>query len=141
MKKDLIGQKFNMLTVIGKADVERYKNNTTWECRCDCGNITPATTAELTTAHKKSCGCLKRKSHAEDLTGKRFGLLTVKKRAGTLEKDRRALWKCKCDCGKYTLVRAVDLKSENTKSCGCLHKNFAKMKHLLKNNSNKYEVI
>lgn len=128
----LVGKKFNLLTVLKKADIVRKKDNITWECKCDCGNITFATTSELQNGHKKSCGCLKRTSKAEDLKGQRFGLLTVKKREGTLEKDRRATWRCKCDCGKTVIVRAVDLKSGNTKSCGCLHKNYAKMKRLLK---------
>lgn len=128
----LVGKKFNLLTVLKKADIVRKKDNITWECKCDCGNITFATTSELQNGHKKSCGCLKRTSNAEDLKGQRFGLLTVKKREGTIEKDRRATWRCKCDCGKTVIVRAVDLKSGNTKSCGCLHKNYAKMKRLLK---------
>jgi len=132
MRVDLTGQKFNMLSVIKRADFEKYKGNATWECQCECGKTTYATTSELQNGHKKSCGCLKNKSNAEDLTGRRFGLLTVKKRVGTLEKDRKATWKCKCECGKTVVVRAVDLKSGNTKSCGCLHKNYAKMKRLLK---------
>lgn len=129
---DLTGKKFNHLTVVGKADFTKKTDNITWKCKCDCGTTTYATTSELQNEHKKSCGCLKKQSHAEDLTGQQFGLLTVKKRVGTLEKDRRATWKCKCECGKTVIVRAVDLKSGNTKSCGCLHKNYAKMKHLIK---------
>lgn len=131
----LVGKKFNLLTVISKADFTKKADNITWKCECECGTITYATTNELQNGHKKSCGCLKNQSHAEDLTGMRFGLLLVKKRVGTEEKDRRATWKCKCDCGKMVIVKAVDLKSGNTKSCGCLHKNYAKMKRLLK----KYE--
>ena len=30
------------------------------------------------------------------------------------------LWKCKCDCGKETIVRGGDLQSGKVKSCGCL---------------------
>lgn len=127
----LIGKKFNLLTVIKKANFTKKADSITWECKCDCGNITYATTSELQNGHKKSCGCLKNKSNAEDLTGKRFGLLTVKKRDGTIKEGRRATWKCKCECGKTVVVRAVDLKSGNTKSCGCLHKNYAKMKRVL----------
>ena len=131
----LVGQKFNLLTVVAKSDVRKKADSITWECLCECGTTTFATTSELQNGHKKSCGCLKNKSHAEDLTGKRFGLLVVKKRVGTLEKDRRATWQCLCECGKKVVVRAVDLKSGNTKSCGCLHQHYAKNKRLLK----KYE--
>jgi len=55
-----------------------------------------------------------------DLTGKRFGKLTVKKR---VEVDRKGtFWECKCDCGNVKVVIGNHLKSGNTKSCGCLAK-------------------
>lgn len=53
-----------------------------------------------------------------DLTGQRFGRLTVTGRAGT--RNKRRLWSCKCDCGKSVSVVASSLKTGNTKSCGCL---------------------
>lgn len=55
-----------------------------------------------------------------DLTGKKFGKLTV------LNIDHREgkvyFWKCKCDCGNYTVVRSAVLNNGHTKSCGCAHK-------------------
>ena len=54
-----------------------------------------------------------------DLTGKRFGRLFVLGLSN--KKHRRAkLWKCQCDCGNITYVLGYSLKSEATKSCGCL---------------------
>ena len=32
-----------------------------WRCKCDCGNITTASSAEITMQLKKSCGCSRRK--------------------------------------------------------------------------------
>jgi hypothetical protein len=55
-----------------------------------------------------------------DLTGKRFGLLTVLRKYGHSGKD--VTWLCKCDCGKEAVVRGNDLRSANTQSCGCLQK-------------------
>jgi hypothetical protein len=55
-----------------------------------------------------------------DLTGKRFGRLIVKERA--LTDRKRTTWVCQCDCGKQKTVRASDLRSGHTQSCGCLHK-------------------
>ena len=55
-----------------------------------------------------------------DLTGKRFGRLTVIKKAET--RDRKTYWTCLCDCGNVTNVRSDKLKSGNTSSCGCLHR-------------------
>lgn len=54
-----------------------------------------------------------------DLTGKRFGKLTVMERDG-INKHRQALWKCACSCGNEITVSTSSLKSGNTKSCGCL---------------------
>lgn len=124
MKDSIIGMKFGRLTVVHEAGRSRNQARL-WECKCDCGAVAFATSAELKGGHKKSCGCLKRVSHAIDLKGQRFGMLVVKRRAGT-NKHRKALWRCKCDCGKLTTVSSVDLKSGNTKSCGCLGRNYAK---------------
>ena len=124
MKYELTGKKFNRLTVISPAGTDGRQHRL-WECKCDCSGTTFATTSDLRHGHKKSCGCLKRVSHAKDITGQRFGMLTVMKRAGT-NKHRKALWICKCDCGRTTVVSSVDLVTGNTKSCGCLGKNFAK---------------
>lgn len=53
-----------------------------------------------------------------DLTGKKFGRLTVigisKKKVG-----RKTYWNCLCDCGKKKTVRSDSLQT-STKSCGCL---------------------
>lgn len=55
----------------------------------------------------------------DDLTGKRFGRLTVLEK--TTQKKRSAyLWRCKCDCGKETLCVGYMLKTGVVKSCGCL---------------------
>lgn len=52
--KDLTGQKFNHLTVIGIAE----RNPLKWECQCDCGNTTGVRTCNLTRGLVKSCGCI-----------------------------------------------------------------------------------
>lgn len=50
----------------------------------------------------------------ENLIGKRFGRLFILKWIG------KGHWKCKCNCGKFTVVKTGHLKSGHTKSCGCL---------------------
>lgn len=55
-----------------------------------------------------------------DLTGKRFGRFTVIEKVG-VSKNCQALWLCLCDCGNKVTVRSGNLKSGNTKSCGCLN--------------------
>jgi hypothetical protein len=56
-----------------------------------------------------------------DLTGQRFGRLTVISYAGTTKKGR-ATWQCKCDCGNNTTVMASHLKTGHTISCGCFRR-------------------
>lgn len=53
-----------------------------------------------------------------DLTGRRFGRLTVIERAENT-KGGKSRWVCKCDCGNTIISKADNLKSGNTKSCGC----------------------
>lgn len=54
----------------------------------------------------------------KDLTGKRYGKLTVIKFAGRTP-YKMALWECVCDCGNHCIVRAPDLKHGTVTSCGC----------------------
>lgn len=61
-------------------------------------------------------------SKFENLIGERYGRLEVVSFAGYHEQPsgkRRTLWRCRCDCGNYVDVMAVNLKKGNTKSCGC----------------------
>lgn len=53
----------------------------------------------------------------QDLTGKTFGRLLVLSEAGVLRGC--VLWECRCECGTITHAVTRDLKSRNTKSCGC----------------------
>lgn len=123
MRIDLTGEKFGLLTVVKEVLSNTCRRK--WLCKCECGNETVVTTGDLRSGHTKSCGCLRHRENAQDLTGLTFGKLRVIKRVGT-SNSRKAMWQCKCECGKRTIVRSSDLLSGNTKSCGCLHKNFAK---------------
>ncbi len=55
----------------------------------------------------------------EDLTGKRFGRLTVIKRAPNSPSSPSTRWFCVCDCGKEKIVYAPRLKDGTSVSCGC----------------------
>ena len=60
-----------------------------------------------------------------DLTGQKFGRLTVIERAEDYispKGQHSTRWFCSCECGNpnLILVRAGALKNGNTKSCGCL---------------------
>ena len=58
----------------------------------------------------------------KNITGLRFGKLVA---IEPIEKrDHRGVvyWRCKCDCGKETIVNGSYLRRGITKSCGCLIK-------------------
>lgn len=57
-----------------------------------------------------------------DLTGQKFGRLTVAERAENgVRKNGSSYtrWLCKCDCGKELIVDGGNLKKGHSKSCGC----------------------
>ena len=114
-------QKYGFLTTIAKTE-ERKKEYVVWKCQCDCGNTTFVTSRQLVRNAHISCGCkkadAKNGSHAENLTGKVFGKLTVLYR--TANRNGRNCWLCQCSCGRQKEVTAHDLKSGKVKSCGCL---------------------
>lgn len=59
-RKDLVGQRFGRLVVIGFAGVRlnaQGKPRGYWRCRCDCGNLCEALSSTLQIGKKKSCGC------------------------------------------------------------------------------------
>ena len=54
-----------------------------------------------------------------DLTGRKFGRLSVIARAGI--SNGEATWRCSCECGNTAVVRGYYLRNKVTQSCGCLH--------------------
>lgn len=58
-----------------------------------------------------------------DLTGQKFGRLTVLCRDGTYQRpsgNKEPTWRCVCECGNEVVVQSSNLKRRNTLSCGCL---------------------
>lgn len=63
-----------------------------------------------------------RKAHNfKDLTGKRFGRLTVTSRAENT-KSGQTRWNCHCDCGNEKMIMGSSLRKGMTTSCGCYRK-------------------
>ena len=56
-----------------------------------------------------------------DLTGQRFGRLTILYRDDKFKKSgkKETAYVCQCDCGAVKKIFAYSLKSGNTVSCGC----------------------
>lgn len=116
---DITGQRFGKL--IAKCRVESEDKHPKYYCECDCGGNKIIAASSLRSGYTKSCGCSS-KRQGEDLTGKRFGKLVVLEKAEYHVQANgrvRAQWKCKCDCGKEHITTGENLRSGNTKTCGC----------------------
>lgn len=61
---------------------------------------------------------MKRMKRVHDLTGQKFGRLTV---VGIDEskQTRKTYWICECECGNVISARSDDLQGGGTRSCGC----------------------
>lgn len=127
-KLDLTNQRFGRLTVI-KEGPRNNAGRTTWICKCDCGNEKTILTTQLTSGKTQSCGCLQKertrqRNQSKDLTGERFGRLTVIERL-----PNSSQWKCLCDCGNIIITNTNHLNQGHTRSCGCLQKDRASEVH------------
>lgn len=65
-----------------------------------------------------------------DLTGQRYGRLTVIGRAPN--QGRKVAWNCVCDCGNKVVVQSFNLIFGYTGSCGCYRRERAAQVHTKK---------
>lgn len=64
-----------------------------------------------------------------DLTGERFGRLTVIEKANEKpEKSSNAFWLCRCDCGKEVVISSPCLRKGISTSCGCYRSEYWRKK-------------
>lgn len=61
---------------------------------------------------------IRRPTRVRDLSNKRFHKLIVLSVSGR-DKNNRAIWLCKCDCGNEVNVRSRNLVHNQVTSCGC----------------------
>ena len=100
---------------------ERKSGYTIWKCICQCGNVISMDTRSIQRGTRKDCGCeTKVKPGQRDLTGQRFGLLTVLETREKRSAAGSVVWRCICDCGREIDVPAAQLTQGYRKSCGCL---------------------
>lgn len=125
-KLDLTNQKYGRLTVLRESLI-RLNNRTTWDCLCDCSKETQATTNQLRSGTKKSCGCIRRKN----IIGQKYGKLTVIDYTNE-NRHGSALWKCQCDCGNITYATTEGLRTGDNVSCGCRNLGSEKFKERYK---------
>lgn len=124
-KKNELGNRYGSLIVIEEATNDD-KGNARWLCQCDCGNQIVVLGRHLRNGNTASCGCVRikkiieynRQHNIKDISNQRFGILTALEPT-EMRSGKAVIWKCKCDCGKETYISGSDLRSGNTKSCGC----------------------
>ena len=127
---EYIGKKINYLTVLS---LHKEGKKYYFICRCDCGRKHKRSAHRVVHGLTKTCGSLKCRqqlpshiNHRIDLTGRKFGRLTVIK-VSHLEKGKsrkgynvgRLFWLCQCECGNTHATPASDLLTGGTTSCGC----------------------
>lgn len=139
--KNEIGNKYGLLTVIARAPNNK-EGRAKWTCQCECGNQIDVVGATLRNGATQSCGCLqkKRTSNANSISeiGNKYGKLTVVSRNGSV--NGYALWRCRCECGRETIVRGVSLRTGNTESCGfcCSSKGEERVEKILIEHNKKF---
>lgn len=55
-----------------------------------------------------------------NICGEKHGRLSVVQYIGVSNVSKNRMWLCQCDCGKFKAVTSRDLRTGQTKSCGCL---------------------
>lgn len=126
--RNLTGQRFGRLMVIGQDGKRDKAGSVMWDCSCSCGKTVIVSSGNLVRGNTSSCGCARvdYREHAhsvglkrKDLVGKRFGKLVVVSFDRTCEERHRTFWNCVCDCGEKKSIRGDSLKSGKVVSCGC----------------------
>ena len=141
--KDLSNNVYGGLTClyrVVKIDKHTSYRDSFWLCKCICGNEVVASAHSLNKKETLSCGCYHKKRVSKiskkDEIGNIYGYLEVIGEAPSV--NGRAYWLCECRCGEKVVVSARSLRSGNTKSCGCLHKEHVYETFLIDETGNKY---
>ena len=130
MIKDITGQRFGRLTVLGDSG-KRFHRSIVWHCRCDCGKELDVPSTYLQNGQVQNCDdcrvkepTVKRMRKPKDISKMVFGELTA-----ICPTDKRVsgcvVWECKCSCGNTAYVASYRLLNGNTQSCGHLRRDLA----------------
>lgn len=117
MKK--LNKKYGNWTV-GERDLTNTSHDPYYICTCDCGTVRSVKGSRLRDGKSLSCGCSRNRKN-ELKPGEIFNRWTIVKLSDTKTRsDTSAFYWCKCECGNEGRVRARDLITGHSKSCGCL---------------------
>jgi hypothetical protein len=116
------GEKFNRLTVLSEAPKLAGNPRRRVTAQCECGTIKDYAMGQIRNGYTKSCGCIKSEPSPcrADVTGLKFGRLTILSDAPHREGNANRRIVAKCECGSTGEYFLMALKSGETKSCGCI---------------------
>lgn len=120
--EDLVGKKYNKLTIQGDSTEESTYRKV--NCICECGNSKNIGLSYLMKEKITNCGCQPR-PNKKNRIGEKHNLLTVVEEVNphiTKSGKKQTKVKCLCECGNFHEVVYRDLKRGEIKSCGCLTK-------------------
>lgn len=113
-----VGMRFGQLTVLTM--FRDCKGAMKCICQCDCGNLTEPYWNNVKAGRTESCGCGEEANRKKfrDITGQRFGKLTV---LDPTEERRNGnvVWECRCDCGNLYYQTGRNLVRGYSRHCGC----------------------
>lgn len=141
-RTNLCGVVFGRLTVIEM--LYGYHNKRTYcRCICECGNETIVDMGNLLSERTASCGCWEKesrytRSHYQDISGCRFGILTVVDKTENASSNGSMIWKCLCDCGNVVYASYTDLVRCRKTSCGC--SNYSNMENFIANVLSEHQI-
>lgn len=120
--QDLTGRVFGRWKVLRISHRKNGKIMYLCECSCEAKTQRAVAAQHLTQGKSLSCGCLRKELNSirfkKDMTGQKFGKLTVIKEAG--RSGRKIDWLCQCECGNQKIINGGSLRQGLTKSCGCI---------------------
>lgn len=127
--EDLTGKIYGDYKVV-KFDNSKGKYKYYWICECmKCGKEKSIATNSLKTGKSIRCTCnatynypKEIKGFQKDLTGQKFGKLTVEN--FEYKKHTHSYWKCRCDCGSIVIKPISYLNKSKFKRCDSCRKEY-----------------
>lgn len=131
LQRELVGRSLLGGVVVSVKEIT-CKNQKRKVCvvRCDCGAIIEKMASQIRTGRMtgrcRSCGislAQALKAPLYDLTGERFGKLTVIRKSPRHQRRRGATttWECRCDCGGLHDASRTNLRHGHTTRCEKCH--------------------
>lgn len=119
---DLTGKVFSYLTVVSFSHTAKAKSSSStkawWNCVCVCGTSLKVNRDQLTSGGTTSCGCMKGRAGAINISGNQYGRLLALYPWET-PKSGKHQWVFLCDCGQVVVRDKGNVTTGVTTSCGC----------------------